>query len=400
AVALGGPYDEAPPAAADVEEALARREAQLAAHEVELVLLRLVEVAVGSAVVGARVDHPLIEEERVEVVRDVVVEADGAAVRAFGPPASHGSPHPEGALEDETAAEPGARTGEPREGDDDGLRKVPRQAREPVLRTAESPGHTLRVARGPAVEDRLGGEEPAPDGGADAFARDVAGEAGGVAHEHEPLASEPAREAPAHAIRERASHRAAVAARADHERRREPLRAGLDHDGRARLVHRAHADALAHLRARTSGSTEQERVELRTHDPVAHRLVPAGLVLATVDRDGDRGEGMDRARIGVGRELEIGERPPRHPAGAELDARKGGGVEDEHPEPRAREPPGDGAAARPTADHEDVVRRHGRISDASSASRVPSGSRSASSRLAAAATEKMSPSMSASPAMN
>src|SRR5439155_1198865 len=219
------------------EEALARREAQLAAHEVELVLLRLVEVAVGSAVVGARVDHPLIEEERVEVVRDVVVEADGAAVRAFGPPASHGSPHPEGALEDETAAEPGARTGEPREGDDDGLRKVPRQAREPVLRTAESPGHTLRVARGPAVEDRLGGDSRL------ALLRDDDLRCGVD-------------------VAERASHRAAVAARADHERRREPLRAGLDHDGRARLVHRAHADALAHLRARTSGSTEQERVEL------------------------------------------------------------------------------------------------------------------------------------------
>src|SRR2546422_77192 len=184
------------------------------------------------------------------------------------------------------------------------------------------------------------------------------------------------------------------------EGRREALPiVGFDRDLRTRRAHRADADTLAHLRARLRGSTEQERVELRPHDPVAHRLVPGSLVLATVDRDGDRGEGLDRVRIGVGLELEVGERPARHPARAQLDARKRGGVEGEHAEPRPSDPPRDGAATRPGADHEHVV-RHGRSSEPSTASRAPSGSRSCSSRLAAAATAKRSPSKSTSPAMN
>src|SRR5439155_18920575 len=51
AVALRGPHDQAAPATADVEEPLARLEAELPADEIELVLLRPVEIAVGTAVV-------------------------------------------------------------------------------------------------------------------------------------------------------------------------------------------------------------------------------------------------------------------------------------------------------------------------------------------------------------
>ncbi len=55
-------------------------EAQLAADQVELGELGGVEIHPGSLEVGARVDHPIVEEEAVEVARHVVVVADGLAV--------------------------------------------------------------------------------------------------------------------------------------------------------------------------------------------------------------------------------------------------------------------------------------------------------------------------------
>ncbi len=76
AVVLGGPDRQRAPAAADVEHGLAGREPELPAHEVELVHLRLLELAVRVAVVGARVDHQRVEEQRVEVVADVVMVRD------------------------------------------------------------------------------------------------------------------------------------------------------------------------------------------------------------------------------------------------------------------------------------------------------------------------------------
>ena len=76
AVVLRRVADEPAPAAADVEEALARLQAQLAADHLQLVALRLRDVVVPVGVVGAGVDHLRIEEERVEVVRQVVVELD------------------------------------------------------------------------------------------------------------------------------------------------------------------------------------------------------------------------------------------------------------------------------------------------------------------------------------
>ena len=77
AVMLRGMADERAPAAADVEEAIARLQPQLAADHVELVVLRAGEIVVPVGLkVGAGIDHLRIEEEPVEGVRDVVVIGD------------------------------------------------------------------------------------------------------------------------------------------------------------------------------------------------------------------------------------------------------------------------------------------------------------------------------------
>src|SRR6185437_4992910 len=64
-------HDERAPPAADVEQALARLEAELSANEVELGALRFVERVRRLGEVGARVNHAFVEEEFVEVVPDV-----------------------------------------------------------------------------------------------------------------------------------------------------------------------------------------------------------------------------------------------------------------------------------------------------------------------------------------
>ena len=73
-------HDEAAPAAADVEQPLARLQLQLAADEVELRALRLLERLRPAREDRARVRHRRVEEEREELVADVVVVADGAQV--------------------------------------------------------------------------------------------------------------------------------------------------------------------------------------------------------------------------------------------------------------------------------------------------------------------------------
>src|SRR5438309_3974952 len=75
-VVLGRPDGEPSPSAADVEHGLTGLETELAADEIDLVLLRLLELTVGLAVVRAGVEHEGIEEERVELVRDIVVVRD------------------------------------------------------------------------------------------------------------------------------------------------------------------------------------------------------------------------------------------------------------------------------------------------------------------------------------
>jgi hypothetical protein len=80
AVVLRRPDREPAPAAADVEECLAGLQPELAADEIDLVLLRLLELAVRIAIVGAGVEHERVQEQGVEVVRDIVVMRDGLSV--------------------------------------------------------------------------------------------------------------------------------------------------------------------------------------------------------------------------------------------------------------------------------------------------------------------------------
>src|SRR5436189_291775 len=297
------------------------------------------------------------------------------------------SPDPERALEDETPAQPGARAGEPRGGDDEDPRKVMGEAGEHAGRAAEGRLDPRGVGGRPAVEERLGGEAAAAHGGADALARDVVRQAGGVADQREALAPE------------RARHRTAVPARADDDPGSE--RAGVARDpGAARdLAHLSHARALVHPGPGRGRAPEEEGVELRAHDAVARAALPVGLVLHVADRDRDGRERLDRVRVRRRVELQVGERGVRDPAGAELDAREARGVEDGDARPRPRESPGDRAARRSAPHHEDVGDRHTRSSPASTASRVPSGTRRRSIALAARMAAKMSPSMSTSPPM-
>jgi hypothetical protein len=71
---------EAAPAAADVEQPLALFEGELRADELELRPLRLLQRLGAARPDRARVGHRLVEEQREEVVRDVVVVRDGALV--------------------------------------------------------------------------------------------------------------------------------------------------------------------------------------------------------------------------------------------------------------------------------------------------------------------------------
>ena len=76
AVVLGRVQQEAAPAGADVEEALAFLQHQLAADVLQLGFLRRGQVHAGVAVIGAGIDPLRVEPEGVEVVGDVVVELD------------------------------------------------------------------------------------------------------------------------------------------------------------------------------------------------------------------------------------------------------------------------------------------------------------------------------------
>ena len=71
---------ERAPAAADVEDALTRRQRELRANELELRLLRLLERLRATREDRARVGHRAIEEQLEELVRDVVMVAYRAGV--------------------------------------------------------------------------------------------------------------------------------------------------------------------------------------------------------------------------------------------------------------------------------------------------------------------------------
>ena len=91
-IALRGVEQERAPAAADVEEALARRESQLAADVVELLHLRCVESVGSGTEISARVDEIRVEPHGVERIGHVVVVTDVRAIAAAlvspKPPAS------------------------------------------------------------------------------------------------------------------------------------------------------------------------------------------------------------------------------------------------------------------------------------------------------------------------
>jgi hypothetical protein len=73
---LGCEHQQAAPAGADIEEAVALLQHQLGADVLELGLLRLRQRHRAVTEVGARVDPARIEPEGVEIVGDVVVELD------------------------------------------------------------------------------------------------------------------------------------------------------------------------------------------------------------------------------------------------------------------------------------------------------------------------------------
>jgi hypothetical protein len=88
---LGGVQAQRAPATADVEEPIAVLEPELAAHQVELRGLCLLEGHVGALVVAGRVRHVPVEDQRVELVGEVVVVTDrlpvtGQAVQAPADP--------------------------------------------------------------------------------------------------------------------------------------------------------------------------------------------------------------------------------------------------------------------------------------------------------------------------
>src|SRR5882672_2128848 len=79
-VLLCGPQDQRAPAAADVEEALARLDHELVEDMIELLLLGELERIVLAPEIGAGVHHVPVEPKGIEVVRDVVVVVDGVTV--------------------------------------------------------------------------------------------------------------------------------------------------------------------------------------------------------------------------------------------------------------------------------------------------------------------------------
>ena len=80
AMFAGGVDHEAAPAAADVEDTLALLQPQLRADQLALCVLRLLEGAGAAREQRAAVGHRLIEKQREELVRDVVVVAHRALV--------------------------------------------------------------------------------------------------------------------------------------------------------------------------------------------------------------------------------------------------------------------------------------------------------------------------------
>jgi hypothetical protein len=84
AVVLCGVQDQRPPAAADVEQPLPLLQAELAADYVQLRGLRVVQRLAVAAEKGRRVGHVLVQQQFVELVRQVVVVRDRRPVAPAG----------------------------------------------------------------------------------------------------------------------------------------------------------------------------------------------------------------------------------------------------------------------------------------------------------------------------
>src|SRR5256712_517265 len=288
------------------------------------------------------------------------------------------SPDPERALEDETPAQPGARAGEPRGGDDEDFRKVAGEAGAHARRAARGRHHPGRGGRRPTLAGGLPGDaRAAPRGGAAPSRPLIPGSArAGAASSG---AAVPPRAAP-HPGGDRARGARAPAA----PRARAPP---------------APAGAVVRRGGRRGRAPEEEGVELGAHDAPARGAVPVRLVLLLAGRDRDGRERLDGVRVRRRVDLQVGERGVRDPTGARLDAPEARGVPDGDARPRPRQPPRHPAAPPSAPHHEDVGGRHTRSSPASTASRTPSGTRRRSIALAARMAAKMSPSMSSSPSM-
>src|SRR5215510_5491717 len=65
--------EQPPPTAADIQETLTTAEPQLTAKVVQFAFLRRIKIVNRRREIGTGIDHPFIEPEGIEVVRDIVV---------------------------------------------------------------------------------------------------------------------------------------------------------------------------------------------------------------------------------------------------------------------------------------------------------------------------------------
>ena len=76
----GGEAGQSAPTAADIQQAVAGLEPQLAADQAQLGLLRLVDSLFAGLEIGTGIDHVAVQPELVEVVGQVIVVGDGLGI--------------------------------------------------------------------------------------------------------------------------------------------------------------------------------------------------------------------------------------------------------------------------------------------------------------------------------
>src|SRR5206468_1511392 len=108
-------------------------------------------------------------------------------------------------------------------------------------------------------------------------------------------------------LAEVARNRTAMAAGADHHRRLERALRRLDHHAVAGDARAIDPNAPPDIGAGRRRALEQVVVELATDDPVARRAAPSGLVPPPIETEAARREGLDRERILLRVDLDVGE---------------------------------------------------------------------------------------------